>query len=1360
MKANSLRVITLLAISILLLSGLATAQGPQPPLPSYPPQGLGLPAEARLGTPEFGKPFIRPGVPSIGIQSAGTASIPLGQPGLSFRYVQTFGVTEEGYIEDTTHHYNPWGITTDGNFVWIAEMYGNRVVKFDNTGNYQGQIGKASFREATGTSLARLTDVAVDGDGNIWVVDADASHVVKFSPSGEILMEIGERWNAGSSNNQLDGPASVAFDTAGNIFISDGNNARIQIFDANGNYKTTLGITDQAGTDNNHFDGPEHIFIAGNRLYIADSGNHRIQIFNISSPYTPIWEATIGVSGEEGGDNNHLSSPTGVAVDASYIYVADSGNDRVQIFNRTTLAYVATVGSGSGSGDYQFRTPTDVAVDTAGNLYVADVYNNRVQQYNSGWQYVRTYGTTGFPYVTDGYHYNYPTGVAVASDGSIYIVEERGKRLVKLNANGTPQWTVGEPGVSGYDNSHFRYPEDVALDNTGRVYVADSANNRIQIYTSSGNYYATLGTGWGTGNYEFKSPHGLAVAQNGHLYVADRYNHRVQVYDANFVYVGTIGTTGVSGSDNSHFNEPYDVAVDSAGNVYVVDLSNHRVQKCVPGSGSWTCSTIIGETGVSGSDFGHLSNPIGITVDAAGRIYVADGWGWRVQVFDSTGAYLTTIGGSSGNHTGQMRQADGLAVDSAGNLYVAEYLNHRIQKFALGVPGWKQVNINGFGERRNLWISSLISFKGALYATGLQPYVWRMASDGTWSQVSTLGFGDSTNSEIDAMAVFNGHLYAATFTFVCDDPDCDTWHTNGPQFWRTADGTTWENVTPPGSIGSGYRWVPTMLSAGGYLYTALARGDQNSLGGEIWRTADGQNWQQVAAGGFKNDPYNTNVLSLAEYNGYLYAGTRHGDWQNDAHPDGPLGGEIWRYDGTTWTQVNNSGFGDLEAHRVEKLIVFNNALYAYVSHVVGTSKGAEIWRCTTTVCTSQSDWTKVMDNGFGNPQNQYIYGGAVFGSHLYAAVRNDSTGVQIYRTSDGTNWEPVSLDGLGDSNNGYVWTGAIVEHNNRLYIGTTNDANGGEVWKKTVTADFTASPTVGSPGTTVTFTNLSGGDVVTSTWNFGDGSPSLTVTHTDPVTHTYTTPGVYTVTLTVEDGVDTDVRTRTAYIQIAHRIFLPLVLRAYNPLIALYDDFNNPAFDGFYNPLKWRFWGDENYFSAQQQGGVLVITNTPSTPANVGLDLPIAMPLERTLSQVQRFQARMMVSSGSVGTGPHIHINSDNLGDHGWWAQCSLTVYGSQPGFDCDIHTYIGSTYTLEYGVSWPTPLSFDTWYTARIEIDPNTVQVCFYLDNNLLGCHVPNDAAALKTATNLVPRIGSWNGEAGATGTRYFDDVSITPAQ
>jgi hypothetical protein len=1061
MKANSLRVIILLAIPILLLSGLATAQGPQPPLPSYPPQGLGLPAEARLGTPEFGKPFIRPGVPSIGIQSAGTASIPLGQPGLSFRYVQTFGVTREPFIETNDHFYWVEGVGTVGNAVWIADTLAHRVLKFDAGGNFLQKIGKAGVIDYTGTSLMRITDVAEDGSGNIWVVDAEASHVVKYNSSGEKIGELGQAWNSGSANDRFENPISIAFDGSGNIYISDsgywgsdyGNN-RVQIFNSSGNYLATIG-GGPCGTGNTQLCWPRHIAIYGNRLYVADADNHRIQIFDISNPAAPAYVSTLGTTGSPGSGNNQFDTPQGVAVDANYIYVADTENHRVQIFNRTTLAYVATIGGSYGTGNNQFKFPTDVAVDTAGNIYVADYANKRVQQYNSSRVYQRTYGTTGVSYVAANDRFYYPEGVAVGPDGSIYVVEGYGHRLVKLNAAGVPQWAVGEAGQPGDDNAHFGSLRDVAVGPDGRIYTVEAwgsaryapgGNHRLQIFNPDGSYYGGFG-GYGSGNYQFIAPHGIAIDQAGKVYIADRDNHRVQIYNSQLAYVATLGQTGVPGSDNSHFNYPFDVAVDRNGTIYVADEGNDRIQ--VFNSNLQYVRTIGG--GGTGSDFGHFEGwgPHHLAVDSQGRLYVVDSGNQRVQVFDNFAngnAYLTTIGGAWGTEPGRFSNILGIAIGPDDSVYTSEiHNNHRIQKFALGVPGWKQVNINGFGERRNQWISSLISFKGALYATGLQPYVWRMAPDGTWSQVSTLGFGDSTNSEIDAMAVFNGHLYAATFTFVCDDPDCDTWHTNGPQFWRTADGTTWENVTPPGSIGSGYRWVPTMLSAGGYLYTALARDDQNSLGGEIWRTADGLNWQQVAAGGF-GDPYNTDVLSLAEYNGHLYAGTRHGDWQNDSHPNGPLGGEIWRYDGTNWSRVNDPGFGDVEAHRVEKLLVFNNALYAYVSRVGGTSKGAEIWRCTTTVCTSQSDWTKVMDNGFGNPQNQYIYGGAVFGSHLYAAVRNDSTGVQIYRTSDGTNWEPVSLDGLGDSNNGYVWTGAIVEHNNRLYIGTTNGANGGEVW--------------------------------------------------------------------------------------------------------------------------------------------------------------------------------------------------------------------------------------------------------------------------------------------------------------------------
>lgn len=116
--------------------------------------------------------------------------------------------------------------------------------------------------------------------------------------------------------------------------------------------------------------------------------------------------------------------------------------------------------------------------------------------------------------------------------------------------------------------------------------------------------------------------------------------------------------------------------------------------------------------------------------------------------------------------------------------------------------------------------------------------------------------------------------------------------------------------------------------------------------------------------------------------------------------------------------------------------------------------------------------------------------------------------MEVWRTADGTNWEQVGFAGLGDSNNyGPYWDNGMAVHNNRLYIGTTNEANGGEVWKKTVTADFTASPTVGAPGTTVTFTNLAGGDFTSATWDFGDGSPPLT-TNAATVQHTYARRGV------------------------------------------------------------------------------------------------------------------------------------------------------------------------------------------------------------------------------------------------------------
>jgi len=1341
MKAKSLIVITLLAVLALLLSTAATAQGPRPPALSYPPQGASLPEGAQPWEPEFGKPFIRPGAPTMGIQSAGATSIPLGQPGLSFRYVQTFGVTREPFVETNDHFYWVEGVGTVGNAVWIADTLAHRVLKFDASGNFLQKIGKAGVIDYTGTSLARITDVAEDGSGNIWVVDAEASHVVKYNSSGQKIGELGQAWDPGSANDRFENPISIAFDGSGNIYVSDsgywgsdyGNN-RVQIFDSSGNHLATIG-GGACGTGNTQLCWPRHIAIYGNLLYVADAGNHRVQIFNISTPSAPTYAGTLGTTGSPGSGNNQFDTPQGVAVDANYIYVADTENHRVQIFNRNTLAYVATIGGSYGTGNYQFKYPTDVAVDAAGNIYVADYANKRVQQYNSSRVYQRTYGTTGVSYVAANDRFYYPEGVAVGPDGSIYVVEGYGHRLVKLNAAGVPQWTVGEAGQPGDDNAHFGYLHDVAVGPDGRIYTVEAwgsaryapgGNHRLQIFNPDGSYYGGFG-GYGSGNYQFIAPHGIAIDQAGKVYIADSGNHRVQIYNSQLAYVATLGQTGVPGSDNAHFKNPFDVAVDRNGIIYVADEGNDRIQ--VFDSNLQYVRTIGG--GGTGSDFGHFEGwgPHHLAVDSQGRLYVVDTGNQRVQVFDNFAngnAYLTTIGGAWGTQPGRFSNVLGIAIGPDDSVYTSEiHNNHRIQKFAPGVPGWKQVNINGFGDPDTSFVSTLDIFGGYLYAGTWSSQMWRTADGQTWTQVTPSTW--PTYTAVFDAEPFGSYLYVGTAS------------NNGGEIWRT-NGLTWEQVVTSGFGITNNYGINALAVFSNTIYAATSAEDGVM---QIYRSASGDagSWVPVVTDGFGGDGVWQDV-TMDVYDGYLYVGI------------GRAGvAELWRTnDGVTWSPVFTDGLAANNTH-VSAMAEFGGAFYIGLRNV---TTGGEVWRTT-----DGTTFTRVFDGGLGDPNNGRPYGLQVFNGRLYLVFSNLVTGAEVWRTSDGVTWEQVGDAGWGDSNNGYADyfdKGAAI-FNNRLFIGTSNWANGGEVWKKTVTADFTASPLIGPPGTTVTFTNLSGGDVVTATWNFGDGSPALTVNHTGTVTHTYTAPGTYTATLTVQDGVDTDVRTRTAYIQIAHRLFLPLVQRAYNPLMALYDDFNNPAFDGFYNPLKWRFWGDGNYFTARQQGGVLLITNTPSTPADVGLDLPLAMPMERTLRQVQRFQARMMVSSGTSGTGAKIQIMRDVNGS-GWWTQCGLNVYGSSPGFGCDITNYTPGNYQAEYGVSWPGPLNFDTWYTARIEIDPNTARVCFYLDNNQLGCHTPSNADALKTYNDFVPRIGSWNGRAGATGTRYFDDVYITPAQ
>lgn len=210
----------------------------------------------------------------------------------------------------------------------------------------------------------------------------------------------------------------------------------------------------------------------------------------------------------------------------------------------------------------------------------------------------------------------------------------------------------------------------------------------------------------------------------------------------------------------------------------------------------------------------------------------------------------------------------------------------------------------------------------------------------------------------------------------------------------------------------------------------------------------------------------------------------------------------------------------------------------------------------------------------------------------------------------------------------------------------------------------------------------------------------------------------------------------------------------------LYDNFNDPAFDGACNLTLWSFHSG-GVFEAKQQNGVMVFSNSAASSSG-GAELNISQPTKRSLQQLQLFEARLKVSSDHRGKYAFVKIQiTADVSGHGWWTQCRLGSWsgGGNPQFICDIATDSGDKINFEY-VTKGIPSAYDMWYSARIEADPRTANLRFYLNNTLVGSHTPADAAALTTANNLQPSVGVWNDGADTYATRYVDDVRITFVQ
>jgi sugar lactone lactonase YvrE len=600
----------------------------------------------------------------------------------------------------------PSTIYIDGSgAIYVADQGNDRIQKFpaNSTAGTPGTTVAGGNGSGSGpTQLDSPFAVYVDSRGAIYVADQGNNRVQQFPPNSTGATAgttVAGKNGFGAGAAQFIFPQGLHVDGSGSVYVADQGNNRIQKWAATINpaYAPTLPgtysvlVTSAAGctaiTNSltvtappaaNIAATPSLLVCSGNSLTLTASGGDSFAWSTGSNStsivLTPTSTTLVSVTAMSGGcisvnsvvvtvsptpmvslTNTVAGSCVGVA---SLSVSSDQAASRIDWYNGNTLVYSSVLqispngstvagGNNDGDGANQLNTPSGVYVDGVGNLYVADAFNNRIQQFGPN----STSATAG-------------TTVA--------------------GGNG--------PGPAA---NQLRNPAGVYMDGVGNLYVVDNLNHRIQRFGPNSTS-ATAGTTVAGGNSpgpaadQLTLPYGVYVDGVGNVYVAEVGNNRIQRFGPN----STSSTAGITiaggnnyGNAANQLANPYGVYLDGVGNLYVADYGNHRIQRFGPNSTSATAGTTVAGGNGSGPAADQLVFPFGVYADGIGNVYVADWGNSRIQFFgpNSTSSTAgTTLAGGNGDGDGvnQLNGPSGVYIDRVGNLYVADTYNHRIQKFS------------------------------------------------------------------------------------------------------------------------------------------------------------------------------------------------------------------------------------------------------------------------------------------------------------------------------------------------------------------------------------------------------------------------------------------------------------------------------------------------------------------------------------------------------------------------------------------------------------------------------------------------------------------------------------------------------